>query len=188
MSTEAIDNELDKASTIIRTAWGVGGLVALVIGVLLLVWPGKTADVVAAIIAIYAIVTGLVYLGLGIFAKRYGVWVRIGHLVLGALFIVGGVIALANLRATTLVLAAVLGITIGILWIIEGVTALTLLRGVPSKVWVIIYAVITIIAGVILLFSPIYGALALWWLLGISLVVMGAIQIVRALRFSAERL
>lgn len=187
MSTEAIDNELDRASTVIRTAWGVGGLVALVIGVLILVWPGKTAAVVAAIIAIYAIITGLVYLGLGIFAKRYGVWARIGHLVLGALFIIGGVIALANLRTATMLLAIVLGVTVGILWIIEGVAALTLLRGVPSKVWVIIYAVITIIAGIILLFSPLY-VVALWWLLGISLVVMGAVQIVRALRFSAERL
>lgn len=187
MSIEAIDNELDRVTTVIRTAWGVGGLVSLVIGILILVWPGKTASVVAAIISVYAIITGLVYLGLGIFAKRYGVWARIGHLVLGVLFIVGGVIALANLGAATVLLAVLLGVTVGILWIIEGITTLTLLRGVPSKVWVVIYAVISVIAGIVLLFSPLFGALALWWLLGISLVVMGAIQIVRALRFSADR-
>jgi hypothetical protein len=36
-------------------------------------------DRVTAIIAIYAIIAGLVYAGLGIFSKQSGVWSRIGH-------------------------------------------------------------------------------------------------------------
>jgi hypothetical protein len=34
-----------------------------------------------------------VYAGLGIFSKQSGVWSRIGHIVLGVLFVIGGIIA-----------------------------------------------------------------------------------------------
>ena len=85
----------------IRTALGLGGVIALIVGILILVWPGRTAMVVAAIIAVYAIVGGLVYAGLGIFSKTMGGWARIGHIVLGILFVVAGIIALTNLGATT---------------------------------------------------------------------------------------
>ena len=188
MSTEPIDAEINRINTLIRSAWGIGGLVALIVGILILVWPGHAAAVIAAIIGVYAIVTGLVYLGLGIFARGSRVWARIGHLVLGALFVVGGIVALSNLRAATAVLALVVGITVGVLWIFEGVVALTLLRDVPSRAWVILYAILSVLAGVALLFSPLYGALALWWLVGILLVVLGITQIVRALRFGAATL
>jgi uncharacterized membrane protein HdeD (DUF308 family) len=57
------------------------------------VWPGKTAMVVAAIIAIYAIAAGLVYAGLGIFAAGKGGWSRVGHVLLGVLFIIAGIVA-----------------------------------------------------------------------------------------------
>lgn len=175
---------LEKSEiNVIRTALGVGGLLAVITGILILVWPGKTAMVVTAIIAIYAIASGLAYAGLGIFAKHKGGWARVGHILLGLLFIVAGVIAFTNLGATALWLAAFLGILVGIMWIIEGVVALSTLSLAPSKGWTIFFAILSIVAGVVLLFSPVFGAAVLWWLLGISAVVLGAIQIGRAFTF-----
>lgn len=175
---------LEKTATNgIRTALGVGGVLSLILGILILVWPGKTAMVVAAIIAIYAIAAGLVYAGLGIFAAGKGGWSRIGHVLLGVLFIIAGIVAFTNLGATAVWLAAFLGILVGIMWIIEGVVSLSTLDLAPSRGWTIFYAIISLIAGVTLLFSPIWGALVLWWLLGISAVVMGIIQIFRAFSF-----
>lgn len=172
----------------IRTALGIGGVLSVIVGILILAWPAKTAMVVAAIIAIYAIAAGLVYAGLGIFSKTKGGWARLGHIALGILFIVAGVIAFANLGATTVWLAAFIGILVGVMWIIEGVVSLSTLGDAPSKVWTIIFAIISIIAGIVLLFSPLWGAVALWWLLGISLIILGIIQIVRAFKFSAKSL
>jgi uncharacterized membrane protein HdeD (DUF308 family) len=167
----------------IRTAFGVGGVIALVVGILILVWPGHTASVMTAILAIYAIVVGVVYGGLGIFARTMKGWSRVGHIVLGLLFIIGGIIALMNLNATTAWLAVFLGIFIGIAWIIEGIVALTTLSSARSKGWALFFAILSIIAGIVVLFSPLWGIVVLWWLLGISLVVLGIIQIVRAFTF-----
>lgn len=179
MSTESARATLTNG---IRTALGVSGLLALIVGILILVWPGKTAVVVAAIIAIYAIVGGIVYASIGIFSKTMGGWGRVGHIILGILFIVAGIVAFTNLTLTTELLAVLLGILVGIMWIIEGIVALTTLGDNSSKVWSIIFAILSIIAGVILLFAPLWGAVVLWWLLGISLVVLGIVNIVRAFR------
>ncbi len=170
----------------IRTALGIGGVLALIVGILILVWPGKTAAVVTAIIAIYAIAAGLVYAGLGIFSKTKGGWARVGHILLGVLFIIAGVVALFNLTASTAWLALFIGILVGIMWIVEGIVALSTLGDAASKGWSIFFAILSIIAGVIVLFSPVWGTLVLWWILGISLIVLGIINIVRAFTFKGD--
>ncbi len=170
----------------IRTALGLGGVIALIVGILILAWPTKTAMVVAAIVAIYAIAAGLVYAGLGIFSKTMGGWARIGHIVLGVLFVVAGVLAFMELTATTAFLALFLGILVGIMWIVEGVVALTALGSSSSRGWSIFFAILSIVAGIMLLTSPLWGAAILWWLLGISLVVLGILQVVRAFTFKVE--
>mgnify|MGYP003419510302 FL=1 len=73
-----------------------------------------------------------------------------------------------------------LSVTVGILWLFEGVLALTMLKQSSNKVWTVIYAIVSIVAGVVLLFSPFMGAITLWLLLGISMVVLGVVQVVRA--------
>lgn len=186
MSTESAAEK--SAVNGIRTALGIGGVLAVIVGILILAWPGKTAMVVTAIIAIYVIAAGLVYAGLGIFSKTKGGWARVGHIVLGVVFIIGGIVAFLNLGATAAWFATFVGILVGILWIVEGVVALSTLGDASSKAWTVFFAIISIIAGIVLLFSPFYGAAILWWLLGIALVVLGIIQIVRAFTFGKNDL
>ena len=166
----------------IRTALAVSGVLTLVIGILILVWPGKTAEVVAVIIAIYAIIGGIVYIVVGIASPSKGGWARVGHIVLGAVFIIAGILAFSNLSLAAAALAVYIGILVGIMWIVEGVVSLSTLAQVDSKVWTVVFAILSIIAGVILLFAPVWGALLLWWMIGIALVVLGVVQIVRAIR------
>ena len=167
----------------IRTALGVAGVLTLIAGILILVWPGQTAAVVTGILAIYTIAAGLVYVGLGIFSTGRGGWARIGYIVLGVVFIAAGIVAFGNLTTTKLLLGVFVAAMVGIAWIIEGIVSLSTLGDASSKVWTVIFALISIIAGVYLLFSPLWGAVVLWWLLGIMLIVMGIVNIVRGFTF-----
>lgn len=167
----------------IRAALGVSGLLSLFIGVLIMAWPAKTAMVVAGIIAVYAGLAGLVNLAIGVFSRRLGAWPRIAYLALGVLFVVSAVVAFANLGAAAAGLGVLLGVIIGIVWVVEGVVGLTMIGDSSSKVWTLLYAAISIVAGITLITSPLWGATLLWVLLGLSLVVMGVVQVVRALRF-----
>lgn len=163
-----------------RVALAVAGVLALVAGIVLLVWPIKSAVIVTGVFATYLVVSGLVYIGLGIFTAGRPEWSRAGHIVLGLLFIVTGVIAFANLGAAAATLALIVVVFIGISWIVDGVVALTLLGSDGSRVWTLLYAIVGVIAGIIVLFSPALAGIAFWLLLGVSLVVLGVVQIVRA--------
>lgn len=165
----------------IRITLAVSGVIALIAGIVLLVWPVKSAVIVTAVFASYLVVAGLVYIGLGIFSHSRGGWARVGHIVLGLFYIVAGVIAFVNLREAAATLALIVVIFIGISWIIDGVVALSLLGQDGSRVWTLLYALLSIIAGVVVLFSPIIAGLAFWLFLGISLVALGIVQIVRAI-------
>lgn len=171
----------------IRITLAVSGAIALIAGVVLLVWPLKSAIIVTAILASYLIIAGVVYIGLGIFSGKKGGWVRLGHILLGALYIVAGVVAYVNLQAATVTLALITAIFLGISWIVDGVVSLTLLNKDGSRAWTIIYAILSIAAGVIVIFSPLLAAVALWWVLGITLVVLGLVQIVRAITLGREK-
>jgi uncharacterized membrane protein HdeD (DUF308 family) len=170
-----------SALSAIRLALGISGAISLIVGILILVWPGRSAMVVTAIVAIYAIAAGLVYAAMGVFSRSMRGWARVGHVVLGVLFVVAGILAFANLAATTEFLAVFVGVFVGILWIMEGVVALSSLGSTGSRGWAIFFAIVSIVAGVVLVFSPGLGAAVLWLLLGISLIVLGVAQIVRAI-------
>jgi len=186
-STQLGNEDLAKSvSNGVRIAFGIGALIAVVVGILILVWPGRTALAATAIIAVYAIVAGLVYAGIGIFSRGLGGWARVGHIVLAVVFVVAGIVAFLNLAAAATFLAVFLSVLVGIMWVVEGIVALTTLGSGPSA-WTIVFAVLSIVAGVILFFSPLWGAVVLWWLLGISLIVLGVMQAVRAFTFRPAR-
>lgn len=164
----------------VRISLAVAGALALIAGIVLLVWPVKSAVIVTGIFASYLIIGGLVYAGLGVFSSSRGGWARIGHIVLGLLYVLAGIIAFVNLGAAAATLAIVVVVFIGISWIFDGVVALTLLGSDGSRVWTFLYAVLSIFAGIYVLFNVLAAGIVLWIFLGISLVVLGVVQLVRA--------
>lgn len=184
--TDPLAAEAGSLFKSVRIVLAVSGVIALIAGIVLLVWPVKSAVIVTAIFASYLVVAGLVYLGLAVFSRVKGGWARVGHIVLGLIYIVAGVIAFANLGVAAATLALVVVIFIGISWIVDGVVSLSLLGQDGSRVWTLLYALLSIIAGVVVLFSPLYAAAVLWLVLGISLVALGLVQIIRAITLGKD--
>lgn len=162
-----------------RLALIVGGLAAIVFGVAILVWPTKVAVAITAIIAVYAIIAGVVYIALGFFSRGVRLGGRIGHIVLGLLFVIAGIYAFSSLNQSAAFLAIFLTVLVGVLWIVEGVVSLTTLGEAGSKLFTIVFSILSIVAGFILLSSPLWGAAFLWWFFGIALVVLGILNALR---------
>ncbi|WP_025155385.1 DUF308 domain-containing protein [Leifsonia aquatica] len=164
-----------------RIALVVGGVVAVLFGIVILAWPTKAAVAVTAIIAVYAVIAGLIYALIGVFSKSLGAGGRIGHILLGVLYVVAGSFAFAELQASAAFLAIFLTVLVGFLWIIEGFVSLFSLGDSGSKVITIVFAIVSILAGFTLVSSPLWGAVFLWWFLAISLIVLGTLNTIRAL-------
>lgn len=174
-----------------RVLFGVGGLIAVALGAFVLFAPVASANVAlllaAALVGIYAVVTGLVYLGVAIFTRGTGGWSRVGHSLLGLLYVIGGVVIFSNLLLSGGVLAIFLSVTLGVLWILEAVLAFATLKTSENKGWTVVYAIVSIVAGLTLILSPLMGAVTIWWLFGISMVVLGIVQIARAFKLGAAK-
>jgi uncharacterized membrane protein HdeD (DUF308 family) len=176
--------ELTKSAVnAIRVTLGITGAVALIVGIFITFWPKDSAMVIAVLIGIWLVIAGLAYAGLGIFSKGISGGARALDIILGILFVVGGVLALANVSQATAFLAVFLGVLIGIAWIVEGIVTLVQSGDAPSRPWAIFFGILSVIAGIVLLFSPLWGAVILFIITGIGLIVLGIVQIVRAFTF-----
>lgn len=167
----------------VRVALGISGAVALIIGIIIVFWPKTAAVGLTILIAISLLVSGIAYLGIGIFAKGIGGGARALDIVFGVLLVIAAIVAFANLSGTTAFLAVFIGILVGIAWIVEGAVALAQLGDSPSRGWSVFFGILSILAGILLLFSPLWGIVVLFILAGISLIVLGIVQIVRAITF-----
>lgn len=163
----------------IRVALGISAVVALVLGIIVLVWPDKTAGLIAILFGLYFLIIGVVRLAKGVFSRGISGGTRVLSILLGLLLVIAGIFALRNLGATV----ALLGIIIGIAWIIEGVAALAESAADTSRWPGIVFGIISILAGIVVLFLPQESVAILVWVGGIFLVVAGLVQLVQAFTF-----
>lgn len=177
-------SRVEQAYRSYRLAIAVAGTVAIVVGLVILLWPSIALNVIAVTIGAYAVIAGAIYLGIGIFSKQLTVGGRTGRIILGTALLVLGVLSLVFSGATATVLLWIIAIAVGLAWITEGaLTLMAAIRGRQTNTWILIYAVIAILAGVAVLLSPTYGdGITLFrWLFGISFLALGVAQIVRVL-------
>lgn len=165
-----------------RLALGIFGLVSIAAGIAIMMQPTATARIVTGIFAIYVIVAGLAYVGAGFFTAGLRFWARIWRLAVGALFVIAGIVALGSLTATAAFFFVFMSIMIGVTWIFEGFMAFANMSQSTSKGWTVFYGIVSIVAGLAIVFSPLYATVALWWVIGLSLVIYGVVQVVHAFR------
>jgi len=160
--------------TTIRTAMAIGGVVAVILGVMILVWPGATLNVIAVLFGLYFLVGGIARIVRGIAMAGGSAGVRVLNILLGVLLLVAGIVAIRNPIGSL----AVLGMVIGISWLIEGVAALVETASDSSRWFGILFAVISIVAGIVVLLSPVNSLGVLVVVGGVFLIVSGLVQLV----------
>jgi uncharacterized membrane protein HdeD (DUF308 family) len=163
----------------VRVMSAITGIVALVVGILILVWPSATLQVIAFLFGLYFLIAGFFRVIVGVFTKGLSAGNRALSIVLGVIFLVVGVFVFKNPADSI----ALLGILVGLAWIIEGILTLVESERGPSR-WVgITFGIISLIAGLVVLFTPLYSVAVLVIIGGGFLIVLGVIQIIRAIVF-----
>ncbi|MEU2053031.1 HdeD family acid-resistance protein [Streptomyces bungoensis] len=164
-----------------RTAWQAvlcTGLASLVLGVLVLVWPGPSLLVAGVLFGVYLVVSGVFQL-VSAFGTHRATSLRVLAFVSGALSILLGLFCFRGPLQSILLLA----LWIGIGWLIRGITqtlAAVHDARMPARGWQIFLGIVTFVAGIVLIDAPFtsIGVLTLvggWWL-----VVVGVVEIVTA--------
>lgn len=172
-----------QAKNVVRALYGVIGIAAVALGLALLFWPSHTLAVAAVLLGIYCVVSGVIRVVSSIVELGLpGGW-RVLNIVVGVLLAIGGVVVLKNAALSGTAMLIMITLVVGIGWIMEGVTALMESWKLPKSGWSILYAIVSVIAGLIILFAPLSSALWLMIFGGVGLVIMGVFSLVRAFMF-----
>jgi uncharacterized membrane protein HdeD (DUF308 family) len=165
-----------------RNAWpafmaaAIGGIV---VGILLLAWPKETLTVVAVLIGVSLIVAGLVRLIDGFTAHEASGGRRVAHGLIGLLAIIIGLYCIRHYHVTITALA----IIVGLFWVLHGIADLTvgLFGGpIPGRGLTVVAGVLSLVAGLIVLFWPTISLTILVAVIGIWLIVYGLVMGVMA--------
>lgn len=173
-----VEDLTSSALRAFRTALGVTGAVSLILGLVVLFWPGATLDVIAVLFGLYFVISGGIRIISGIITP-FSTGLRVLNIIVGVLLVIVGIVAIRNPLASL----TVLGMVVGIAWIVEGVMALTEVESGGSRWYAITYGVISLLAGIVVLFLPVSSLAALVVFGGIFLLLLGVVQLVRALTF-----
>lgn len=161
-----------------RSAWpafSAAAIGAVIVGVLLLAWPKATLAIVAVLIGVSLIVAGLLRLIDGFTAHEASGGKRVAHVLIGLLAIIAGLYCIRHYNVTI----AVLAIVVGLFWVLHGIADITvgLFGGsFPGRGLTVLAGVLSLIAGLIVLFWPTITVLILVRVIGIWLIVYGLIM------------
>lgn len=148
------------------------GILTIIAGLVITVWPGLTLLFAATVFGIYLVVSS-VYRFISAFSHpREAGWVRV-------LFALGAVLSLIvglYLLRHPFFGVFIMGILLGMFWITTGVIDIFVAIGygaLPGRWTTLLGGALSVIAGAIVLIDPVLTIRVLAWVFGIFLIVVG---------------
>ncbi|MEU8527382.1 MULTISPECIES: HdeD family acid-resistance protein [Streptomyces] len=165
-----------------RSAWQFmlfAGIATLIIGVLVLAWPDETLVAIGVLFGLYLLFSGVMQL-IAAFGTHTTTALRVMAFISGALSILLGLFCFRGATQSIFLLA----LWIGIGWLFRGImetVAAISDPAMPARGWHIFLGVVTFLAGVVLIASPLESLSVLTVLGGCWALVVGVVEIVTAL-------
>src|SRR6266550_3068175 len=159
-----------------RTMFLFRGIVAVLFGILALVWPKITLVVLVLLFGIFAVISGITAVAAALRNREVPGW---GLLLFeGILGILAGVVALVWPGITALAFLYLLAAWAIITGIMEVVAPLSFPMRGGRAVLMVLAGLVSIVFGIIIAAQPASGLLAVVWLIGVYAIVFGVMYVV----------
>ena len=157
------------------------GIASIVFGVLAFAWPGITIISLVFVYGAYSLVDGLFSLYAAISGGN-GASSRWWLAIVGIAGILAGLVSFAMPALVALWLLLLIAAWAIVSGVFEIIGAIRLRKEIDNEWMLILHGVITVLFGVLLLASPVSGALAMIWVIGAYAILAGVILSVLAFR------
>jgi len=162
------------------------GVLTVLLGAVVLAWPGPTILVASTLFGVYLLVTALVELFVA-FTVPWSAATRVMLFISGALSLVLAMLSFRHFGDAYAVLLLSLWIGIGFIFQgISGVASGISERQMPGRGWDIVLGILTVIAGVVVLVWPFDSIGVLTIVTGIWLVISGVVKVVQSFQIRRD--
>lgn len=161
--------------------WGLlfRGVVAVIFGLLCVIWPGISLAIVLALFGVYVLVDGVVSIISAVSHTDRRYWWLL--LLIGVVGITAGIITFAYPIVTMMALLVIIGVWAVVTGVLQIITAFAEHATMGIRLLWGIGGLISLIFGVLLFVYPLAGLLAVVWLIGFYAMIFGISQVVLGL-------
>lgn len=176
------DTGVDSVQKYLGRSWGLVlgfGLVTVTLGVVIMVWPQATVVVLALLMGIYLLVSGIFQLVASFTSDGASTGLRVFGAIAGSLSILLGLLAFRGLFQAVTILALLIGFG----WLLRGIAEVVEAladKDMPGRGWAVTLGVVSAVAGVVVLVWPEPSLTVLVWVTGLWLVVLGLFEVLAA--------
>lgn len=171
---------------VLRHGWWLvllRGVLAVIFGIMALVWPGITVLALVLVWGVYAVADGVAEIGIGIRGAEglstAGRWILV---ILGVFGVVAGIVAFVWPGITALVLAYLIGIWAIIIGIGEISAAIRLRKEIDNEWLMALSGLLAVVLGLIIVIAPGAGVLGLVTLIAWFSIAWGITLVMLAFR------
>lgn len=165
-------------------SWGwvlLLGVLTLLFGLALLVWPGKTLVVIATLLGVYLLVSGIFQIVAGFATTGLDGGMRALAIVAGIVSVLLGLFAFRSITHSVVLLVLLIGFG----WLFRGLVRM--ISAIADKTtfargWQIAEGLLGALAGVVILVWPAPSLQVLAWVSGFVLVLLGLIEVFAAFK------
>ena len=162
------------------------GVLTIVLGGIVLAWPGPTLLVASTLFGVYLLLTGFVGLFMAFTLPR-SAGMRVLLFISGMLSVVLAILSFRHFGDAYAIL--LLSLWIGIGFIFQGVSAIAAAIGesnLPGRGWSVVLGVISVIAGLVILVWPFDSIVVLVVVAGVWLVILGVVEIIHSFQIRKD--
>jgi uncharacterized membrane protein HdeD (DUF308 family) len=185
---------VDETKRVVRPLLGqqlwkwtlAAGVLAIVLGGIVLAWPGPTILVASTLFGVYLLLTGLIGLFMAFTLPR-SPGIRVLLFISGTLAVVLAILSFRHFGDAYAVL--LLSLWIGIGFVFQGISATAAAIGesnLPGRGWYVVLGVASVIAGLVVLVWPFDSIVVLVLVAGVWLVVLGVVQIIQSFQIRKD--
>jgi uncharacterized membrane protein HdeD (DUF308 family) len=191
---ELANTNVDKAKGVVKPLLGqqlwrwtlAAGVLTIVLGGIVLAWPGPTILVASTLFGVYLLLTGFVGLFMAFTLPR-SAGMRVLLFISGILSVVLAILSFRHFGDAYAIL--LLSLWIGIGFIFQGVSAIAAAIGesnLPGRGWSVVLGVISVIAGLVILVWPFDSIVVLVVVAGVWLVILGVVEIIHSFQIRKD--
>jgi uncharacterized membrane protein HdeD (DUF308 family) len=165
-------------------SFALRGVLAILFGIVAIIWPGLTLGALVILFGAYALVDGIFALVAMVTDGGHGRWLPL--LLVGLAGVVAGILTLVWPGLSALALIYVVAAWAVVIGVLQVVAAIQLRREITGELWLALSGVVSVLVGLFFFAFPGDGAVALVIVIGIYAIIFGVALVALGLRLRAR--